>query len=101
MRKLDGSLTNLFKHLRARECVDLCKENHPEPRSGLCSELLADAEIDAVIDPLPPFTFCCPQCGISTAGPPRPCEDTGQRKGRGKGGEICSEILEIFYGLTP
>src|SRR5207245_2518628 len=32
--------------------------------------------------------------------PPRPCEDTGRRKVSGKGGEICSEILEIFYALT-
>src|SRR3989442_10136626 len=25
--------------------VDLCKENHPEPRGGLCPELLADFRI--------------------------------------------------------
>src|SRR5437870_712387 len=26
-------------------CIDLCKENHPEPRSGLCPELVADFRI--------------------------------------------------------
>jgi len=24
-------------------------------------DAMIDVEIDAVIDPLPPFTFCCPQ----------------------------------------
>src|SRR5437870_3718922 len=89
--KTDANLTIFFKHLQ-----------HPTPGFGV----ILLAEIDAVIDPLPPFTFCCPHCSPCAVWNPSSRaasalrSRTGRQKVSGKGGETCSEILEIFYGLT-
>src|SRR3989442_1483172 len=48
-----------------------------------------------------PFSCCLYQCGIHRAEAASALRRrTGRRKVSGKGGEICSEILEIFYSLT-
>src|SRR3989442_1032735 len=33
----------------------------PTPRFRGMLEALIDAQLEALLDPLPPFTFCCPQ----------------------------------------
>ena len=38
---------------------------------------LIDVEIDAVIDPLPPFTFCCPQAIVDQDAARAPCDSKG------------------------